>query len=98
MTVSATWNGPQSGAVFEVALDTHSVGLDSLTLSDAVLRNDRGDSLAASPWSAPSGGHHRSGELAFSGDPTLFFGGAQSIELVLYNIGDSPETVLRWDL
>lgn len=98
VTISATWSGPQSGAVVELALDTHSVALDGLTLSDAVLRNDRGDTLPATSWSAAAGSHHRSGELAFSGDATAFFEGSSSIELVLYNIADSPETVLHWDL
>lgn len=96
VTVSATWAGPPAGAVFQVALDTHSVDLDSLDLANAVLRNDRGETLVAQPWPAPAGGHHRAGALSFDGDSPSFFASARWIELVLVGIGDLPERVLRW--
>jgi hypothetical protein len=98
VTVSATWPGPSAGAVFEIALNTHSVDLDSLDLADAVLRNDRGDTLTAQPWSAPAGGHHRAGTLSFDGDSASFFASTRWIELVLPGIGDLPERVLRWEI
>ena len=98
VTVAATWGGPASGASFEVTLDTHSVDLDALDLSDAVLRNDRGETLAARPWPAPKGGHHRAGTLAFDGDQARFFAGAGWVELVLTGIGDLPERTLRWEI
>lgn len=98
VTVVVDWTGPGDGAVFDVTLDTHSVDLDALDLSDAVLRNDRGETLAATTWTAPKGGHHREGALAFEGDASTFFAGATSIELVIRGVGDIAERTLRWDI
>lgn len=96
VTVVVDWAGPADGAVFDVALDTHSVDLDALDLADAVLRNDRGETLAARSWAAPKGGHHREGALAFEGNAAPFFAGTAWIELVLSGVGDLPERTLRW--
>jgi len=98
VTVVASWAGRGSGARFAITLDTHSVDLDALDLADAVLRNDRGETLAARPWTAPFGGHHRAGELSFDGDASAFFASALWIELTLSGIGDLPERVLRWEI
>lgn len=98
VTVEATWTGPKAGAVFDIKLDTHSVDLDALDLSNTVLRNDRGQTLTSEPWTAPRGGHHREGTLTFAGDPTSFFAGARSIEIVFTKIGDVPERTLRWEI
>lgn len=98
VTAVVDWTGPDAGAVFEVTLDTHSVELDALDLSDAVLRNDRGETLPAQPWAAPKGGHHREGALTFEGDAAAFFDGAKWVELVLTGIGDLPERTLRWEI
>ena len=98
VTVVVDWAGPSAGAAFHVTLDTHAVDLDPLDLTDAVLRNDRGETLAARPWSAPKGGHHRQGTLAFQGDTGPFLANTQWIELVIQDVGDLPERVLRWEL
>jgi hypothetical protein len=98
VTVVVDWAGPDAGAVLDVALDTHSVDLDPLDLSDAVLRNDRSETLSARPWAAPKGGHHREGALAFEGDAAPFLDGARWIELVLQGVGDIPERTLRWEI
>ncbi len=98
MSAVVDWAGPDRGAVFDVALDTHSVDLDALDLSDTVLRNDRGETLPAQPWAAPKGGHHREGTLTFEGDAAPFFEGAKWIELVLQGVGDIPERTLRWEI
>ncbi len=98
VTVEATWAGPAAGAAFDVKLDTHSVGLDSLDLSNAVLRNDRGETLSAQPWTAPKGGHHRQGTLSFGGNVAGFFAGVKWIELILTGVGDVPERTLRWEI
>ena len=98
MTAVVDWVGPVVGAVFEVELDTHSVDLDSLDLSDAILRNDRGETLSAQPWAAPKGGHHREGALTFEGDTASFLTGANWIELVLPGVGDLAERTLRWEV
>ena len=49
VTVVVDWAGPASGAAFEVTLDTHSVDLDALDLTDATLQNDRGEMLTPVP-------------------------------------------------
>lgn len=98
VTASVSWSGPASGTAFDVKLDTHSVDLDALDLSNAVLRNDLGARLTPRPWAAPKGGHHREGTLAFDGDAASFLTGAKWIELVLRGVGDLPERVLRWDI
>lgn len=98
VTVVATWPGPDAGGEFDVTLDTHAVDLDALDLSDAILRNDRGETLTARPWAAPKGGHHREGVLTFDGDSAPFLDGATWIELVLIGVGDLPERTLRWEV
>ena len=98
VTVVADWADPADGAVFEVTLDTHSIDLDGLDLADAVLRNDRDETLSARPWAAPKGGHHRTGALSFGGDFDAFLAGARWVELVLAGVGDVPERMLRWDV
>lgn len=98
VTVEATWVGPSAGASFDIKLDTHSVDLDSLDLSNALLRNNRGETLSAEPWTAAKGGHHREGTLTFVGNVSAFFAGASSIELVLTGIGDVPDRTLRWQI
>ena len=98
VTIQATWAGTAAGAVFDIKLDTHSVDLDGLDLADAVLTNDRGEHLAATPWEAPRGGHHREGALSFSGDAATFFADTRWIELTVNGVGSVPERVLRWEL
>jgi hypothetical protein len=98
VTVEATWSGPASGATFDVKLDTHSVDLDAVDLSNAVLRNDRGESLVPKPWVAPKGGHHREGNLSFDGDNFGFFNRAKWIELTVVGVGGVPERTLHWDI
>jgi hypothetical protein len=98
VTVEATWAAPEPEARFDVKLDTHSVDLDTLDLTDSVLRNDRGETMSARPWAAPKGGHHREGVLTFDGDATTFFDDAQWIELVIRGVGGLPERILRWEL
>ena len=98
VTVVATWRGPAAGAVIDMALDTHTIDLDALDLANATLRNDRDETLAALPWAAPKGGHHREGALTFDGNAAEFLAGARWVELVLVGVGDLPERTLRWEL
>jgi len=98
VTVVATWVGAPADTTFDIQLDTHSVDLDVLDLADATLRNDRGETLAAQPWAAPKGGHHREGALTFDGDASRFLAGARWIELVLVGVGDLPARMLRWEI
>ena len=96
VTVSATWAGGSKPLVFDVKLDTHSVDLDAVDLSSAVLRNDRGQALDATSWQAASGGHHRQGSLGFGADGAAFIAGSKWIELVIRDVGGVPERTLRW--
>lgn len=98
VTVVVAWAGPSAGAVFHVTLDTHSVDLDPLDLADAILRNDRGETLLPRPWAAPKGGHHRQGTLSFEGDAARFLADARWIELVVKDVGELPERSFRWEL
>jgi len=98
VTVEATWRGPAAGATLDIKLDTHSVDLDALSFSDAVLRNDRGETLTARPWAAAKGGHHREGALTFEGDTSGFLAGARWIELNLVGVGTVPERTFRWPI
>ncbi|MEK6720072.1 MAG: hypothetical protein AABZ33_05300 [Chloroflexota bacterium] len=98
VTVVVTWAGPAAGLVFDVVLDTHSVDLDAVDLADAVVWNDRGETLGARPWAAPAGGHHRQGTLVFEGDVPAFLGEARWVELQIKGVGDLPERTLRWDV
>jgi hypothetical protein len=95
--VTAHWAGPQAGPVFALAMDTHTVDLDQMTLVEAVLRNDRAQQLTAAVWTAPAGGHHRSGELTFAADEA-FFEGARWIELVLPALDANQDATLRWEI
>jgi hypothetical protein len=98
VTVTAEWSVAVEEGILQVKLDTHSVELDGLDLADAQLRNDRGQTLAARPWQAPPGGHHREGTLSFEGDAAGFFAGARWFELVVRDVGDVPERALRFEL
>ncbi|OGO58184.1 MAG: hypothetical protein A2V85_14555 [Chloroflexi bacterium RBG_16_72_14] len=98
VTVEVDWVGPSEGASFHVKLDTHAIDLDPLDLADAILRNDRGETMTARPWAAPKGGHHREGFLSFEGDSSAFFADTDWIELVLAGVGDLPQRTLRWEV
>jgi len=101
VTVEVTWQGRSAGPVFRVAMDTHSVDLDSYDLMKlAVLRIDQGQELRPSGWDAPPGGHHRSGTLTFpvnapDGSP-LIGPNTRTIELVIRGVAGVPERVFRW--
>ena len=98
VTVAVTWAGPSAGPVFAVALDTHSVDLDGIDLGRlALLKTPAGD-LSPSAWSAPRGGHHRSGELRFpatlpNGRPTLDGG---PVELEIRDVAGVSERSFQW--
>ncbi len=98
VTVVVDWAGLADGAAFDVRLDTHSVDLDALDFSNAVLRNDRGQALTARPWAASKGGHHREGALSFDGNAATFFAGANWIQLTLAGVGEIQERIFRWEI
>ena len=86
---------------FSVSMDTHSVNLDAIDLSGlAVLRNDRGNEVAATRWEASRGGHHVEGTLSF---PNASADGAalhrvdtKSLELIIRDVGNVSERRMIW--
>lgn len=108
VTVEARYLGPASGGTvgalrFEIKLDTHSVNLDQYDLKQlATLRNDRGVAVKPLTFEKQGSGHHIQHVLAFPAKDeagnAVAGGGAKSIELVLFDIADVPQRVLRWEL
>ncbi len=100
VTVTVTWKGPQSGLVFRVAMDTHSVDLDPYDLRKlAILRTGNGQEVVPSGWDAPEGGHHRAGNLVFPEnlpDGTPLLSGRRTITLVIRDVGGVPERRFQW--
>ena len=105
VTIDVSWDGASdSGTLtFEVAMNTHSVGLDGYDLSKlAILRNDRGQEVKPERWDAPPGGHHRRGVLTFpavdsSGKPVVD-DGVKSLELMIKDVAGVSERVLKWEV
>ena len=108
VTVEAKYLGPApvrgtEAIRFEIKLDTHSVNLDQLDLKQlATLRNDRGVAVKPLSFEKTGSGHHIQNVLAFpakdeAGNPVVG-GTANSIELVLIDVADVPQRVLRWDV
>jgi hypothetical protein len=99
--IAATWQGSGAPTVFNIAMNTHAVALDSYDLKQfAVLRVDGGREVLPTSWDAPKGGHHRSGTLTFpatdgDGKP-LMASGTRTIELIIRNVAGVPERVLAW--
>jgi hypothetical protein len=101
--VAVTWDKAQSTPVFRVDMNTHSIDLDSVDLSQvAVLRTNTGIEAFPTGWDAPMGGHHRSGTLTF---PAIAPGGApvlgedtRSVELVIRGVAGVPERRFDWTL
>jgi hypothetical protein len=98
VSVAVTWKGSDTGPVFEVAMDTHSVDLDSLDLARlATLKTSAGE-LSPIGWNAPKGGHHRAGTLTFAttaGDGRSTIGGGP-VELVIHDVAGVPERSFQW--
>jgi len=103
VTIAATWQGSGAPTVFNIAMNTHAVDLDSYDLKQlAVLRIDDGREVQPTNWEAPQGGHHRSGTLTFpatgaDGAP-LIGSGAHTIELVIREVAGVPERSFLWTL
>lgn len=85
--------------IFDITMDTHSVNLDVYDLASlATLRDNQGRAFKPASWKAPKGGHHRSGVLTFRSEQPLLNPDTQYIELLIRDVADTPERVLRWEL
>lgn len=101
VTIEATWQDSEAAPVFTIAMNTHSVELDTYDLRQrAVLRTDTGLEVQPVSWNAPAGGHHRSGTLTFpatsaAGTPVLGTN-THTIELMIRDVAGVPERSFRW--
>ena len=101
VTVQVTWDGPSSGPVFRVVMNTHAVDLDQYDLRAlAVLRTDQGTDMRPSAWDAPKGGHHREGTLTFPAQgpdgKNLLGPNVREITLIIRDVAGVPERTFRW--
>ncbi len=106
VTIVVTWPAQQpSGDSLRlaVAMDTHSIELDRYDLTElATLRDNSGRQVAPTAWDGPAGGgHHRSGALVFpstANGKSLVDSDTKYIELVIRDMANVKERVLRWNL
>lgn len=101
VTIKVTWQGPSSGPMFTVSMDTHSVDLDGYDLRQlAVLRTDQGVEVEPTDWDAPKGGHHRQGTLTFPvSDPegrAIVSPDVRAITLIIRDVAGIPERQFQW--
>jgi hypothetical protein len=97
VTVKVTYLNPKGsdGARFQVALDTHSVNLDSYDLKTmTVLRDDAGNAYAPAAVENKGSGHHRETTVSFAKVAT----GTKRVELVIRDVAGVKERIFRWDL
>ncbi len=91
VTVSPKVISP-SQAVFSVAMDNHSISLDEDLTRTTILVDATGKKYSPTTWNgSPPGGHHRSGELLFSG-----VGTNGPITLVFTNVGGAAQRTFTW--
>lgn len=100
VTIDVEWvKAGDDSLTFNVAMNTHSVDLDQYDLGKlAVLRDDTGNEYHSSSWDSALGGHHRRGTLAFPLPDSLSQGTAKYVELVIRDVADIEERVLKWEL
>lgn len=80
---------------FQIALDTHSVNLDSYDLKSLVsLRDNTGKLYPPTAVENKGSGHHRQATLSFAKPPN----GVKRVELVVKDIAGVKERIFRWDL
>ena len=97
VTVKVTYLNPKGsdGARFQVALDTHSVNLDSYDLKTvSVLRDDAGNTYSPTAVDNKGSGHHRETIVSFG----KVASGTKRVELVIKDIAGVKERIFRWDL
>ncbi len=100
ITIDVEWIKAEDGyLIFDVAMNTHSVDLDQYDLGRlAVLRDDAGNEYNPVSWDSAAGGHHRQGTLTFPLPDSLSQGTAKYVEVVIRDVADIAERVLKWEL
>ena len=97
VTVAITYLNPSSNESprFQVALNTHSVGLDGYDFKTlALLQDGTGKTYSPSKVENKGGGHHRQVTLTF---PKIS-SEAKRIEIVIKDIAGVKERTFRWNL
>ena len=97
VTVNVTYLNPKQddGARFQVALDTHSVNLDSYDFKTiAVLRDDSGNTYLPAAVENKGSGHHRQATVVFG----KIASGTKYVELMIKDLAATKERTFRWDL
>lgn len=100
VTIEVEWLGITNDTlVFEVAMNTHSVDLDGYDLMElAVMRDNEGNSHNPVSWDSEAGGHHRRGTLSFPVPTSLEQDSVYYIEIIIREIADIEERILKWEL
>ncbi len=100
VTIDVEWVKAGDGSlIFNVSMNTHSVDLDRYDLGKlAVLRDDAGNEYRTVSWDSAPGGHHRRGTLTFPLPDSLSQGKAKFVEIVIRDVADIKERVLKWEL
>ncbi len=96
VTIDVEWLGEKSGnLLLKVAMNTHSVDLDSYDLGKlALLRDDKGKQYLPASWDSRRGGHHRQGVLIFQ-DPDSE---PKYLDLIIRDVAGVKERAFRWEL
>ncbi len=97
VTVAVTYVNPRNNESprFQVALNTHSVGLDSYDFKTlALLRDGTGKTYSPTKVENKGGGHHREVTLTFPKKSP----DAKWIEIVIKDLAGVKERTFRWTL
>jgi len=97
VTVKVTYLNPKGsdGPRFQVALDTHSINLDSYDLKTiSVLRDDDGNTYSPTAIENKGSAHHREATVSFANVAS----GTKRVELVIKDVAGVKERIFRWDL
>lgn len=100
VTIDMEWIKAEDGSlIFNVAMNTHSVGLDQYDLGElTILRDDAGNEYHPVSWDSAPGEHHRNGTLTFPLPDSVSQGKAKYIEVMIRDVADIKERVLKWEL
>lgn len=96
VTIDVEWLGETSGNLrLEVAMNTHSVDLDSYDLGKlALLRDDTGKQYLPTSWDSRPGGHHKQGVLTFQAPDSE----PKYLDLIIWDVAGVKERAFRWEL
>ena len=103
VTIEATLQSPLSPETtrlsFAIDMNTHSIDLDQYDLKQvAFLRDNLTRTFTPSSWQSQSGGHHRTAILTFEDSTPIIEKDTSYVELVIKNVAEVKERVLRWDV